>query len=127
MERFAFKGVACNLVTYLTDVVKMRNSSAAKTVNTWCGITSMLPLFVAPLADSYWDQYSTILASSSLYFLVIPSSSSFSPFDFLFFFKVYINHFICNLSKIHMPRKNFRICIIFHMYALTDMLKFYDS
>lgn len=71
MERFAFKGVASNLVTYLTDVLKMSNSSAAKTVNSWCGFTSLLPLLVAPLADSYWDQYSTILFSSSLYVLVI--------------------------------------------------------
>lgn len=71
MERFVFKGVASNLVTYLTDVMKMRNSSAAKTVNSWCGFTSMLPLLVAPLADSYWDRYSTILASASLYVLVI--------------------------------------------------------
>ncbi|GLU02008.1 hypothetical protein SLE2022_192810 [Rubroshorea leprosula] len=67
MERFAFKGVASNLVTYLTDVVKMSNSSAAKTVNSWYGFTSMLPLLVAPLADSCWDRYSTILASSFLY------------------------------------------------------------
>uniref|UniRef100_A0A5B7BPF7 Peptide/nitrate transporter n=1 Tax=Davidia involucrata TaxID=16924 RepID=A0A5B7BPF7_DAVIN len=67
MERFAYKGVASNLVTYLTDVVKMSNSSAAKTVNSWCGFTSMLPLVVAPLADSYWDRYSTILVSSFLY------------------------------------------------------------
>ncbi|XP_059644192.1 protein NRT1/ PTR FAMILY 5.8-like isoform X2 [Cornus florida] len=69
MERFAFKGVASNLVTYLTDVVKMSNSSAAKTVNSWCGFTSMMPLLVAPLADSYWDRYTTILASSLLYFV----------------------------------------------------------
>lgn len=67
MERFAFKGVASNLVTYLTDVVKMSNSSAAKAVNSWYGFTSMLPLLVAPLADSYWDRYSTILNSSFLY------------------------------------------------------------
>lgn len=68
-ERFAFKGVAGNLVTYLTDVMEMSNSLAAQTVNSWCGITSMLPLFVAPLADSYWNQNSTILAASSLYIL----------------------------------------------------------
>ncbi|CAN4079296.1 unnamed protein product [Withania somnifera] len=68
MERFSFKGVASNLVTYLTDVVKMSNSAAAKMVNNWCGVTSMLPLLVAPLADSYLDRYTTVLASSSLYF-----------------------------------------------------------
>lgn len=69
-ERLAFKGVASNLVTYLTDVVKMSNSLAAKTVNSWCGFTSMLPLLVAPLADSYWDRYSTILAFSFIYAVV---------------------------------------------------------
>nr|XP_017238859.1 PREDICTED: protein NRT1/ PTR FAMILY 5.8 isoform X2 [Daucus carota subsp. sativus] len=69
LERFAFKGVASNLVTYLTDVMKMSNSSAARTVNSWCGFTSMLPLLVAPFVDSYWDRYCTILASSSLYAL----------------------------------------------------------
>ncbi|KAK4767974.1 hypothetical protein SAY87_003115 [Trapa incisa] len=69
MERFAFKGVASNLVTYLTDVMEMGNSSAAKMVNCWCGFTSMLPLLIAPLADSYWDRYSTVLASSFFYVL----------------------------------------------------------
>ncbi|KAI3500828.1 hypothetical protein L1887_36654 [Cichorium endivia] len=69
MERFVFKGLACNLVTYLTDVMKMTNSSAARTISIWLGFTSMLPLVVAPLVDSYWDHYSTILASSFVYFL----------------------------------------------------------
>ncbi|KAK4779271.1 hypothetical protein SAY86_006799 [Trapa natans] len=69
MERFAFKGVASNLVTYLTDVEGMSNSSAAKMVSSWCGFTSMLPLLMAPLADSYWDRRSTILASSFFYIM----------------------------------------------------------
>ncbi|XP_073292226.1 protein NRT1/ PTR FAMILY 5.8-like isoform X1 [Primulina huaijiensis] len=67
MERFTFKGVASNLVSYLTDVMEMSNSSAAKYVNSWVGFTWMLPLLVATLADSYWDRYATILASSVLY------------------------------------------------------------
>ncbi|KAK1311093.1 putative peptide/nitrate transporter [Acorus calamus] len=67
VERFAYKGVAANLVTYLTDVAKMSTSSAAKSVNSWCGFTSMLPLLVALLTDSYWDRFSTILVSSLLY------------------------------------------------------------
>ncbi|KZV45659.1 hypothetical protein F511_02319, partial [Dorcoceras hygrometricum] len=67
MERFAFKGVASNLVSYLTDVMEMSNSSAAKFVNSWVGFTWMLPLLVATLADSYWERYATILASSVIY------------------------------------------------------------
>lgn len=92
VERFAYKGVASNLVTYLMDVVKMSTSSAAKTVSSWSGVTSMLPLITAVLADSYWDRYSTIAVSSMLYvmglaglalwavlFVWMPTSSLFLP------------------------------------------------
>ncbi|RWV80559.1 hypothetical protein BHE74_00030978 [Ensete ventricosum] len=40
VERFAYKGVASNLLSYLTDHVKMSTSSAAKSVSTWSGRTS---------------------------------------------------------------------------------------
>ncbi|VFQ58526.1 unnamed protein product [Cuscuta campestris] len=69
MERFTFKGVAANMMSYLTDVVKMSNSSAAKMVNNWCGLTYLVPLLVAPLADSFLDRYSIILLSSLPYLL----------------------------------------------------------
>ncbi|XP_030531049.1 protein NRT1/ PTR FAMILY 5.9 [Rhodamnia argentea] len=96
MERFVFKGVASNLVTYLTEVMKMSNSSAAKMVNAWCGLTSLLPLLVAPLADSYWDRYSTVLSFSLFYVVGLmaltstalasvqhpPSKPDYSPFLF---------------------------------------------
>ncbi|RRT61093.1 hypothetical protein B296_00042274 [Ensete ventricosum] len=67
VERIAYKGVASNLLSYLTGHVKMSTSSAAKSVSTWIGVTSMLPLVSAILADSYWNRYSTIMASSLLY------------------------------------------------------------
>lgn len=70
MERFAFKGVGSNLVTYLTEEVKLTNSGAAKMVNSWSGFSSMLPLLIAPLADAYWDRFLTILGSSLFYVLV---------------------------------------------------------
>ncbi|XP_041006196.1 protein NRT1/ PTR FAMILY 5.9 isoform X2 [Juglans microcarpa x Juglans regia] len=75
----------------------MSNSSAAKAVNSWCGFTSMLPLLVAPLADSYWDRYPTILVSSFLYVVGLvaltstslawarsPTSKSTRSYPFLF-------------------------------------------
>ena len=85
IERYAFKGVASNLVTYLTDVVKMSNSRAATTVNTWSGFTFMLPLFSAPFADYYGDRFFTILASSSLYFVVSITKPTFRKSRFKFF------------------------------------------
>ncbi|XP_004953900.2 LOW QUALITY PROTEIN: protein NRT1/ PTR FAMILY 5.9-like [Setaria italica] len=69
VERFVYKGVASNLVTYLTDVVK--SSSAAKSVNTWNGVTSMLPLASAILADSFWDRYSTISCKSLTFSIIL--------------------------------------------------------
>ncbi|EPS62614.1 hypothetical protein M569_12174, partial [Genlisea aurea] len=51
-ERFVHKGISANLVIYLTEVIGLSNSSAARYVNTWVGFTSMLPLIVATAADS---------------------------------------------------------------------------
>lgn len=76
MERFTFKGVASNMVTYLTEVVQMSNSAAAKMVNNWCGFTSLVPIVVAPVADSYLDRYTTILGSSFIYILVTITSQT---------------------------------------------------
>ncbi|CAL9045679.1 unnamed protein product [Musa banksii] len=78
VERFAYKGVASNLLSYLTGHVKMSTSSAAKSVSTWIGVTSMLPLVSAILADSYWDRYSTIMASSLLYVIGLVGLSSWA-------------------------------------------------
>ncbi|PWA99606.1 major facilitator superfamily protein [Artemisia annua] len=76
IERFVFKGVASNLVIYLTDVMGMSSSSAVRTVNNWSGFTSMLPLLVAPLVDSYWNRHSTILTSSFLYLGLLALTST---------------------------------------------------
>lgn len=78
IERFVFKGVGSNLVIYLTDVMQMSSSSAARTVNSWTGFTSMVPLLVAPLVDSYWNRYSTILASSFIYLIGLLALTSTS-------------------------------------------------
>ncbi|KAI7741385.1 hypothetical protein M8C21_000845 [Ambrosia artemisiifolia] len=76
IERFVFKGVGSNLVIYLTEVMQMTSSSAAQTVNGWTGFTSMVPLLVAPLVDSYWNRYSTILAFSCIYLIGLLSLTS---------------------------------------------------
>ncbi|XP_062234297.1 protein NRT1/ PTR FAMILY 5.8-like [Phragmites australis] len=78
VERFAYKGVSSNLVTYLADVVGMSTSAAAKSVSTWSGVSFMLPLVSAFLADSYWDRYSTITASSLLYVLGLVGLTSWA-------------------------------------------------
>ncbi|KAF3570431.1 hypothetical protein F2Q69_00060038 [Brassica cretica] len=55
---------SCIKLIDLTDVVKMRNSRAAKTANTWSGFTFMLPLFSA----HFTDLLGQILHHPSLFF-----------------------------------------------------------
>ncbi|KAL4185250.1 hypothetical protein AMTRI_Chr10g4950 [Amborella trichopoda] len=80
VERFAYKGVASNLVTYLTDVVHQSNGEAAKNVSTWAGLTSMLPLLGAFLTDSYFNRYSTIILSSFFYLSGLVALASLARF-----------------------------------------------
>ncbi|PPS15373.1 hypothetical protein GOBAR_AA05201 [Gossypium barbadense] len=68
-ERFAFYGLAGNLITYLTNNLGQPVAAAAKNVNTWVGVSAIFPLLGAFVADSYLGRFKTILASSSIYFL----------------------------------------------------------
>ncbi|GLJ13509.1 hypothetical protein SUGI_0214040 [Cryptomeria japonica] len=68
-ERLAYFGVSGNLVIYLTNVMQQNTATAAKNVNVWYGVASMLPLLGAFLADSYFGRYWTILFSSLIYLL----------------------------------------------------------
>ncbi|GMI86201.1 hypothetical protein like AT3G54450 [Hibiscus trionum] len=68
-ERFAFYGLAGNLITYLTNNLGQPVAAAAKNVNTWVGVSSIFPVLGAFVADSYLGRFKTILASSFIYFL----------------------------------------------------------
>ncbi|MBA0725985.1 hypothetical protein Golax_001843, partial [Gossypium laxum] len=68
-ERFAFYGLAGNLITYLTNNLGQPVAAAAKNVNTWVGVSAIFPILGAFVADSYLGRFKTILASSSIYFL----------------------------------------------------------
>lgn len=76
-ERFAYFGIACNLITYLTGPLGQSIATAAVNVNTWSGTASMLPILGAFIADAYLGRYRTILVASLIYILV-------STFFFLF-------------------------------------------
>lgn len=69
-ERFAFYGLAGNLIMYLTNELHQPTAMAAKNVNLWMGVSSLFPLVGAVVADSYLGRFKTIIFSSSIYFMV---------------------------------------------------------
>ncbi|KAJ4879774.1 Protein NRT1/ PTR FAMILY 5.16 [Raphanus sativus] len=68
-ERFAYVGIACNMITYLTEQLGQSTANAAVNVNTWAGTASTLPIIGAFVADAYLGRYRTILGSSLIYIL----------------------------------------------------------
>ncbi|KAG2322436.1 hypothetical protein Bca52824_015649 [Brassica carinata] len=68
-EKFAYLGIASNLITYFTGPLAMSTASAASNVNLWLGTAAFLPLIWGSIADSFLGRYRTILLTSSIYVL----------------------------------------------------------
>ncbi|WCJ39087.1 Major facilitator superfamily protein [Euphorbia peplus] len=68
-QRFAYYGVAGNLITYLTNDLHQPLATAAKNVNTWIGVSALFPILGALLADSFLGRFKTILLASAIYLI----------------------------------------------------------
>ncbi|KAL3826046.1 hypothetical protein ACJIZ3_022075 [Penstemon smallii] len=68
-ERLSYFGLAASLIIYLTRVLHQDLKTAAKSVNYWSGVTTMMPLLGGFVADAYLGRFSTVLVSSIIYLL----------------------------------------------------------
>lgn len=58
------------MILYLTRVIHQDIKTAAKSVNYWSGVTTLMPLLGGFIADAYLGRYSTVFISVIIYLLV---------------------------------------------------------
>ncbi|KAK9289856.1 hypothetical protein L1049_008016 [Liquidambar formosana] len=68
-ERLSYFGIATSLIIYLTKVIHQDLKTAAKSVNYWSGVTTLMPLFGGFIADAYLGRFSTVFVSCVVYLL----------------------------------------------------------
>ncbi|PKA48588.1 Putative peptide/nitrate transporter [Apostasia shenzhenica] len=66
-ERLSYFGLATNLIIYLTKVLHYEVKVAAKIVNYWLGVTTIMALAGGFVADAYIGRFSTVFLSSIVY------------------------------------------------------------
>ncbi|KAM0881678.1 hypothetical protein ACQ4PT_032785 [Festuca glaucescens] len=65
LEVTAFFGVYLSLIVYLQDVLHGDSASNVASVNLWAGVSFVMPLLSATVADSCWGKYKTVLIGYS--------------------------------------------------------------
>ncbi|KAE9603338.1 hypothetical protein Lal_00008128 [Lupinus albus] len=66
-ERLSYFGIATSLILYLSKVIHQDLKTAARNVNNWNGVTTLMPLIGGFLADGYLGRYTTVIISSIIY------------------------------------------------------------
>ncbi|CAO2167197.1 unnamed protein product [Urochloa humidicola] len=83
-ERFAYKGVAANLITYLTGPLGQPMARAAASIDAWKGVSQMLPLPLACVADAWIGRYRAIVLASLIFIVSMGALSVSSAFPVAF-------------------------------------------
>ncbi|KAF9679970.1 hypothetical protein SADUNF_Sadunf06G0071100 [Salix dunnii] len=80
-ERLSYFGIATSLIIYLSKVMHQDLKTAARSVNYWAGVTTLMPLFGGFLADAYLGRFTTVFVSSVIYLLglILLTMSTFVP------------------------------------------------
>ncbi|CAM0903027.1 unnamed protein product [Alopecurus aequalis] len=66
LEVAAFYGVYLSLIVYLQDVLHGDCASNVAAVNVWAGVSYLMPVLGAAIADSFWGKYKTVLIGLSV-------------------------------------------------------------
>ncbi|KAL5211053.1 hypothetical protein ABZP36_006676 [Zizania latifolia] len=80
-ERLSYFGLATSMMIYLTKVLQEEMKFAAKNVNYWTSVTTLMPLLGGFLADGYLGRFSTVLYSTLIYLagLMVLAISQLAP------------------------------------------------
>ncbi|XVF83788.1 hypothetical protein PTKIN_Ptkin16aG0520400 [Pterospermum kingtungense] len=109
-ERLSYFGIATNLISYLTNVLHQDLKTAAKNVNCWTGVTTIMPLAGGFLADAYLGRFITVLLSSLVYLMGL---SLLTMSEFIPVMKP------CNVGMCHKPRKIHEVLFFVALYFIS--------
>ncbi|XP_073034646.1 protein NRT1/ PTR FAMILY 5.6-like [Primulina eburnea] len=109
-ERLSYFGLTTSLIIYLTKVMHQDLKTAAKSVNYWSGVTTMMPLLGGFVADAYFGCFSTVLASSVVYVvgLLVLTMSRVIP-----------GLKVCDSGTCQEPRKIHKIFFFLALYMIS--------
>uniref|UniRef100_A0A1J3CMD1 Protein NRT1/ PTR FAMILY 5.12 n=1 Tax=Noccaea caerulescens TaxID=107243 RepID=A0A1J3CMD1_NOCCA len=119
-EKFAYYGVATNLITYFTGPLDESTANAASNVNIWLGTAAFLPLIWGSIADSFLGRFRTIVLTSSLYILglalltfsaTIPSVCKDQETNASCVSQLKVTIFFCALYLIAIGEGGFKACL----------------
>ncbi|KAL5076813.1 hypothetical protein RYX36_015797 [Vicia faba] len=107
-ERMSHYGISMNLITYLTEVIHEDLKTAAKNVNNWYGVTTLMPLIGGFVADAYTGRFYMVQLSSLIYMmgLCLLTMSQYIP-----------SLKSCNTGICHRPRKVHEVVFFLAIYA----------
>ncbi|KAJ8899675.1 hypothetical protein K2173_019372 [Erythroxylum novogranatense] len=109
-ERLSYFGIATSLIIYLTKVIHEDLKTAARSVNYWSGVTTLMPLIGGFVADAYLGRFSTVFVSSILYLLglILLTMSWFVP-----------SLKPCSEGVCHEPRKVHEVVFFLAIYLIS--------
>ncbi|KAG1337813.1 protein NRT1/ PTR FAMILY 5.6 [Cocos nucifera] len=109
-ERLSYFGLSTNLILYLNKVLHQEVKTAAKNVNYWSGVTTMMPLVGGYVADAYLGRFSTVIFSSLIYLagLILLTMSQLVP-----------SLKPCDLETCHRSSRLHEIIFFVAMYSIS--------